>query len=116
MNVVLLSSDLMVQSRVAGAAERVGAQLRSASTVEQAVGLCEEGPVRLLLVDLSTSGLKPQTLIDRLPAAGASRPTIVAFGPHVHESLLSAAREAGCDEVVSRGQFFSQLDAILQRD
>jgi CheY-like chemotaxis protein len=116
MNVVLVSGDLMVQSRVAGAAERVGAALQSVSNVEQAAARCEAEQAGLLLLDLSTAGVKPQDLVDRLSAAGSRRPTIVAFGPHVHESLLAAAREAGCDEVVSRGQFFGQLDAILQRD
>jgi hypothetical protein len=38
---------------------------------------------------------------------------VVAFGPHVHEERLAAARNAGCDEVVSRGEFFARLDAIV---
>jgi hypothetical protein len=33
----------------------------------------------------------------------------------VHEGLLAAAQGAGCDEVLSRGQFFAQLDGIVRR-
>jgi len=39
---------------------------------------------------------------------------VVAFGPHVHEERLAAAREAGCDEVLSRGEFFARVNAIVQ--
>jgi DNA-binding NarL/FixJ family response regulator len=115
MSVVLLTGDLMVASRVAGAAARVGTSVETAGTTEQAVARCAEGSVELLLVDLSAPAAKPQELVGQLMSFGGDRPTIVAFGPHVHEALLSAAREAGCDEVVSRGQFFAQLDALIMR-
>lgn len=38
---------------------------------------------------------------------------IVAFGPHVQESRLTAAQQAGCSPVLSRGQFHSQLPSLL---
>jgi DNA-binding NarL/FixJ family response regulator len=114
MHAVLLTGDLMVASRVAGAAARVGVSLETAATVERAVALCEQGRARLVLVDLSAPALKPRELVERLASVATVRPRIVAFGPHVHEALLSAAREAGCDEVVSRGEFFARLDAIVQ--
>jgi hypothetical protein len=38
---------------------------------------------------------------------------IVAFGPHVHEAKLAAARSAGCDEVISRGRFHAELIEIV---
>jgi hypothetical protein len=40
---------------------------------------------------------------------------IVAYAPHVHEDRLRAATEAGCNEVLSRGQFDRQMDDILAR-
>jgi hypothetical protein len=52
-------------------------------------------------------------LVDQLKLKAASATRTIAFGPHVHEERLAAARHAGCDRVVSRRQFFSQLDTIL---
>jgi hypothetical protein len=37
----------------------------------------------------------------------------IAFGPHVQESLLAAARTAGCNRILSRGQFHAQIGEIL---
>ena len=115
MTVVLLSGDLAVLSRVEGAAARLGQTVRSASAESQAVDLCAAEGATTLVVDLSMASLDVASLVSRLRSDAASHPRVVAFGPHVHEQRLAAAREAGCDLVVSRGQFFSQLDAILAR-
>jgi hypothetical protein len=53
-------------------------------------------------------------IVEQLKAA-PNRPRVIAFGPHVHEERLQAARKAGCDEVVSRGQFFAQVEGMLAR-
>jgi len=113
MTVVLLSSDLTVLSRVEGAATRVGQTVRSASGEALAVELCKDDDTRTLVVDLSMQSVDPASLINQMRANEGSRTRVVAFGPHVHEQRLVAAREAGCDLVVSRGQFFSQLETIL---
>jgi DNA-binding response OmpR family regulator len=116
MAVVLLSADLMAASRVEGAARRVGANLRTVADVEAAAACCAERPVALVIVDLGTTGLNVATVVQRLKAdAGENPPQIVAFGPHVHEALLAAADAAGCDEVLSRGEFLAQLDAVFAR-
>ena len=113
MTVVLLSSDLTVLSRVEGAATRLGQSVRSASGESQAVELCKVADANTLIVDLSTQSLDVASLVDQLKAIEGSGVRVIAFGPHVHEQRLAAARDAGCDLVVSRGQFFSQLETIL---
>jgi CheY-like chemotaxis protein len=114
MTVVLLSSDLTVLSRVEGAATRLGQSVRSASGESQAVELCQGDDVNTLIVDVSMPSLDVASLLNQLKASEGSGTRVVAFGPHVHEQRLAAAREAGCDLVVSRGQFFSQLETILK--
>jgi DNA-binding NarL/FixJ family response regulator len=114
MTVVLLSSDLAVLSRIEGAASRIGEHVRSASSESQAVKFCQENDADILIVDLSMPSLDLAGLVSQLNSNKSLSLRIVAFGPHVHEQRLAAAREAGCDLVVSRGQFFSQLETILK--
>jgi DNA-binding response OmpR family regulator len=115
MNVALLTNDLMVVSRVEGAVQRFGASVNIASADAVPGSTFDAEATRLVLVDLSTPGLDVNSLVEQVKATGRSGSKIVAFGPHVHASLLSAARDAGCDEVISRGEFFARLDAILSR-
>jgi DNA-binding response OmpR family regulator len=115
MTIVLLSGDLMVVSRVQGAAKSVGADLCTAGNADQAREYCKTEPVKLVIVDLGLPAVNIGTLVNDLGADETFAPKIVAFGPHVHEERLAAARQTGCDEVVSRGQFFAQVEAILGR-
>jgi DNA-binding response OmpR family regulator len=114
MNVVVVTRDLAVVSQVDGAAARVGAVARTVSNNDDAAARCVADTVDLVLVDLSTPSLSVKKLVEQLSAAGYARPRIVAFGSHVHVEKLAAAREAGCDEVLSRGQFIGQLDAVFR--
>jgi CheY-like chemotaxis protein len=113
MNVVLLTGDLIVSSRVAGTAP-AGASIVTAATVGDAIAQCERLRPRLLIVDLSTPALDVAALVAAAKSTADCPPIILAFGPHVHERLLVDARQAGCDLVLSRGQFFARMDDILR--
>ncbi len=120
MGTLLLTSDLAISSVVTGVARRQGLGLVSAFSTAALLDLLAEldpqaemAP-RLVIVDLSTAGVEIKTLIARLREQ-LPQVRIVAFGPHVHERRLAAAREAGCDEVFSRGQFHRGMDEILAK-
>ena len=115
MTVVLLTDDLMVASRVEGAARRAGVALVTSSDVAGVASNCSERQVAQLIVDLSSRSVHIATIIEQLGKTMENRPPIVAFGPHVHDKLLAAAASAGCEQVVSRGQFFAELDAMFAR-
>ncbi len=116
MTVLFLTSDLVFSSRVAASASQMGATLR---TVMAPAKLADEfaahPDVSLLLIDLYMPGLDIAAVVVEARAAVSHSLGIVAYGPHVHEDRLGAAREAGCDEVLTRGQFNSQIDAVLSR-
>jgi DNA-binding response OmpR family regulator len=111
--VVLFSNDLTVLSRVEGAASHLGKTVRSVSTSAQLADCGDDGAPGLLIIDLSSPSLEIDKLVAQWKLQEPAATRIVAFGPHVHEERLAAARQAGCDVVVSRGQFFSQIDSIL---
>jgi DNA-binding response OmpR family regulator len=115
MRIVLLTADLMCSSQLAGAAQREGASLATAATAEQLLRLAAEQPAALVVLDLNSPDIDPATLVPRLRALELPPRAILAFGPHVHEAHLAAARAAGCDEVLARGAFYAQAESIVAR-
>ena len=102
----------MFSSRVLGAAKSLGVAVQLVSN-PAALAAKLAADCRLVLVDLSLAGLE-------LPAAIAAirqispQARVIAFGAHVDEAALESARQAGCDDVLSRGQFHKQYVELLQ--
>jgi DNA-binding response OmpR family regulator len=113
MAIMLLSSDLSVLSPVEGAAARLGKRVQIVRDASQVVANRDDQP-ELLIIDLSSPSLDVATVVKEWRSSVPANARIIAFGPHVHENRLAAARNAGCDLVVSRGQFLAQLESLLQ--
>src|SRR3954469_16205366 len=106
--VVALVPDLMDRSKLTAA---LGADAELVATPRHlSQRLTGDGPdPAIVVVDLGRRGA-----IDTVAAIrAATTARIVGFGPHVERDLLSAARNAGCDEVLARSVFFSTLDKLL---
>jgi DNA-binding NarL/FixJ family response regulator len=115
MPAVALISDLAMQSQVSGAAVRAGVSLEIAGSADALLAKVESAHPRLVILDLSHPTIDPRRLVPRLKSILPPGSTVLAFGPHVHKELLSAAAEAGCDQVISRGQFHAQMEEILMQ-
>lgn len=115
MSGIFLTGDLMFSSRVTGTARQRGIAMAVVGSAEQLLEKVSAGDVNLVVLDLSVAGLDVAETIARLRQGGGEKTTVVAYAPHVHEEKLAAAVEAGCDEVLSRGQFNSRLDEIVDR-
>jgi CheY-like chemotaxis protein len=116
MQLILLSQDLMSGARLEGAARKAGLVLRTAGNPAAAIEAASAPEARLLLIDLQVAGLDIAAVVAaaRKGASEHNNPlAILAYGPHVHEDRLAAARAAGCDAVVSRGQLDRQADSLL---
>ena len=96
---------------------RLGARLLTAVNVEALTAQLEAGApdAAIVLLDLNTPGLNPGELVSRLKMSANPPRAIVAFGPHVQEAKLAAAKAAGCDLVLSRGQFDAQFNSIIEQ-
>jgi hypothetical protein len=97
--VVALVGDLMDRSRLTGAIPDVEV-VATAADVEGA---------DVVIVDLARHTSALETV--RAIAPGAY---VVAFGPHVDEDALVAARAAGADLVLPRSRFFRDPAAAAQ--
>ena len=117
--ILLVSPDLMVASRIAGLAVTAGAAVDTIATLD--APLPSAGYV-VVIVDLQGQGGDAAALVARArerlaghgprPEAG---PALVAFGPHVAVDRLAAARAAGADDVVSRGELLGAFAAVMSR-
>jgi hypothetical protein len=114
MSLLLVSADLMTGSKVAAVAGRVGLGYAAAMSTAAVFDKLTEG-TNIVVLDLSTPGLKSPELVPKLRTALKVRPRIVAFGPHVYGELLEEAETSGCDIVVSRGEFFARMPELLTR-
>jgi len=111
MKVVFLSGDLLFASRVQGAAEAAGCTFQLAGQLPEAEpGGADE--VGWIILDLATrAGIVKEVATEapqRFPAA-----RLIAYGPHVQVGRLKDARQVGVSEVLTRGQFSSQLPRLF---
>lgn len=113
MGVLYLTGDLLFSSRVSGAAANLGVPLQIYGSVGKLLEFASKSDCRLVFIDLTLAGVDLQAAV---PAIRAKLPQakIVAYGPHVHEAALAAAKAAGCDEVLSRGQFDREFGRLLR--
>ena len=111
---LFLTGDLLFSSRVVGAAESASLKVEVVGSADAARQRAGADDVGLLIVDLTMPGCRPNALMEvwtTLP----SPPPVIAYGPHVAETQLQAARDAGCAEVLTRGQFDRQMRDVLVR-
>jgi DNA-binding NarL/FixJ family response regulator len=109
MPVLVAVRDLLFRSRIQSAADRLGVPIALAPRDRPLADAARAAGGGLLLLDLGDAGALEQ--IAPVRAAGLS---VIAFAGHVQEDLIASARAAGADEVLSKGQLVSRIDAILE--
>ena len=112
--IVLLTNDLMFQSRVSAAVRAAGKTFLVDRTIARLQERCEDpASVELVLVDLSFTDFD---LVTGIPQAKALFPQakLLAFGPHVDVDRLEQAQTSGADGVMTRGQFDRDLSTIVR--
>lgn len=110
MSAIFLTTDLIFASRVQSAAKSAEIDLR---IVGSPTALLEQARLQatdLVILDLTAGSCDPQELVPQLREL-EQVPQILAYAPHVMEARLAAARQAGCDQVLTRGQFNSRISA-----
>jgi len=100
--------DLMDRSRVELAGRAAGRTVEFVGQPEDLPAAVERG-ARFVVVDLAQA-----RVLDVLVRLGPAH--TVGFASHVDKSLLAAAREAGCDEVLARSAVFRRLARADGRD
>ncbi len=78
-----------------------------------ATSMIEQWKPRVVFVDLAAGDLvRPEALVGYRQIAPET--TFVAFGSHVDREALDAAASAGCDRVMPRSKFSSELPELMR--
>ena len=111
---LLLCRDLIFTTKVMGTAKALGYHVQVAGDVRSAQSAIETLCPRVIFIDLTAGELvAPQALSHYLKLAGPDV-WFVAFGPHVDEAALAAAKAAGCQVVLPRSKFAGDLPRLMQ--
>jgi DNA-binding NarL/FixJ family response regulator len=109
--ILLVSSDLMAASRLAGVVRGGGGTLDVQATL---AGIAAGSTYDVVLVDIQSCS-DPAAAMGRLREAAGPHGTVIAFGPHVWKERLEAAVAAGADAAATRGEVMEGLPALLDR-
>jgi DNA-binding NarL/FixJ family response regulator len=110
MTVLLVCRDLMAISSIGAVVGRLSGRLQTVHRLQDLPALATSASV--VLIDLASCESDLAEAIRDLRQRGSTA-RILAFGPHVQRDVLDKALEAGCDQVLPRGQFLSQLERLL---
>jgi hypothetical protein len=115
--ILFLSKDVFFWPVVKQAAARCNAELRIIRRWDDPeLREVPTGEIACCMIDLAAlDAADIAQAVKYLREQIGSRAKLVAFGPHVQESRLTAAEEAGCSPVLSRGQFQAKLSDLLPR-
>lgn len=113
------AADLIWATKIKGVADALGLAARPVRTMDMLEARLSElppggeGGVVALLVDLD-KGDDALALVRRVKGDAATRGVrVLAWGPHVAKDLMQQAREAGADDVLTRGAFDHSMDEVL---
>jgi DNA-binding response OmpR family regulator len=111
---LILCDDLMFSSRITATGKMCNLSFRTAKSAAELEQLSVKERPSCVILDLANPGLAIADMVRQLRPEGAG-PFIVAYGSHVDTAKLAAAREAGCDVVLTRSKFVEELPTGLPR-
>ena len=112
---LLLSRDLIFTSKVTGTASALGHRVIVAGNVALTSAMLAKWPPVVVFVDLAAGDLVSTDSILKYREIAPPGTPFVAFGSHVDVQALAAAAAAGCDPVMPRSRFTSELPALIRR-
>src|SRR5262249_29386860 len=106
---LLLSDDLLFNSRIVGTARSLGLDIRSAKDASSLQRLAGADPPSCIIIALANPRFNLVELMAWLQQNCQPPPRVVAYGSHVDTATLKNARAAGCDPVLPRSKFVEDL-------
>ena len=112
--VLAVIDDLILETRIRGAAQAAGVGFRSAATMGGLETVLAQRSWPLVTVDMECRQLDPAAAIGTVKARCKAM-QVIAFYPHVQRHLAEAALQAGADEALARSKFVAVLPELVQK-
>jgi len=113
--VLAVVNDLFFAVKLTDAAKRSGLALEFVKDSGQVLEKAAAKP-SLIVFDLNFDAVNPLDLIEKLKADTETKGVnLIGYLSHVQGELKQAAQEAGCDMVMARSAFSSNLFQIFKR-
>jgi PleD family two-component response regulator len=114
-SVIAVVDDLFFGAKLLETAERLNVALRLVRSPEELEAEARACRPALLIFDLNAERCQPLLAIRRVKANAELKDTpALGFFSHVQHELKAAATEAGCDRIMARSAFTTQLPDILR--
>ena len=111
--ILVIATNLFFLPRIQNIAAPSGCETRQVMTVDRLNEEMAEGETVLVLVDLEADADFWGEAVGTVLATGESRPQVVGYGGHTNTVMLQRAEEAGCDLVLTKGQFSRDLAKLI---
>jgi PleD family two-component response regulator len=113
--VLAVVNDLFFAVKLTDAAKRSGLALEFVKDSDQVLEKAAAKP-SLIVFDLNFDAVNPLNLIEKLKADTETKGVnLIGYLSHVQGELKQAAQEAGCDMVMARSAFSTNLFQIFKR-
>jgi PleD family two-component response regulator len=113
--VLAVVNDLFFAVKLSDAAKRTGLALEFVKDSGQVLEKASSKP-SLIVFDLNFDAVDPLDLVRKLKAnVDTKGVSLIGYLSHVQGELKQAAQEAGCDMVMARSAFSSNLFQIFKR-
>jgi PleD family two-component response regulator len=113
--VLAITSDLFLQSRITELAKSLGANAKLVTTEEDLLREAKSKEPSLVILDLTASEYDPFSCAQKLKAM-TSPPAILAIFPHIRTDLKLKAQKVMIDYIVPNSGFLKTLKSILERE
>ena len=111
--ILAVLDDLFFTVKINEAAKRAGVPVEFVKNAKDALDKAQFHPP-LIILDLNCTALDPVKLIEDLKSNAALKGIrLIGYVSHVQAELIQKAREAGCDQVLTRSAFSKSLPQIL---
>jgi CheY-like chemotaxis protein len=112
--ILCVVDDLMFSVKISSAAKAVNAPVAFERVPAAVLARIRDEQPSLVIFDLNSSRLAPIETIRAIKSDRELRDTrTLGYVSHVQTDVTSAARAAGCDDVLARSAFSEKLGTIL---
>jgi CheY-like chemotaxis protein len=113
--ILAMVGDLLFLSKIQQTARHLDVAVKPARPMDLP-GLAIEVVPSALIIDLNHQSGKALEVLRTLKSDSKTRDiAVIGFVSHVQNELIATAREAGCDLILARSAFVSQLPILLQQ-